>query len=65
MMVIADHTNDAAVAEAAVKQVETAYETTLSDGQEQLSGYYQEQRQRARRERRHPKASITGRASPP
>ena len=34
-MLIADRTNDAAVAETAAQQIETAYETTRSGGEEQ------------------------------
>ena len=48
MMVIADRTNDAILAEAAVRQIEAAYETTLSGGLEQWSAYYQEQLVKAR-----------------
>jgi tetratricopeptide (TPR) repeat protein len=43
MMVIADRTNDADLAEAGVRQIEAAYETTLSGGQKQWSAYYQKQ----------------------
>ena len=43
MMVIADRTNDAAIAEAAVRQIEMAYETTQSGGQEQWSAYFHAQ----------------------
>ena len=40
MMVIADRTNDAVVADAAVRQIEVACETTQKGGQEQWSAYY-------------------------
>ena len=43
MIVIADCINDAALAEAAVRQIETAYETAQSGGQEQGAAYYQMQ----------------------
>ena len=44
-MLIADRTNDAVVAETAVKQLETAYETMRSGGQEL---YFAEQLAKAR-----------------
>jgi hypothetical protein len=47
MAVITDRTNDAALAEAAVRQIEMAYETTKSGGQEQSSGYFYAQLPRA------------------
>jgi hypothetical protein len=47
MMVIADRTNDVALADAAVLQIEAAYETTQSGGQEQWSAYYHAQLPRA------------------
>jgi hypothetical protein len=43
MMIIADRTNDAALAEAAMRQIEAAYETTQSAGLEQSSAYFHEQ----------------------
>ena len=42
-MLIADRTNDAALAEAAVRQIEAAYETTRSGGQEQWSADFHAQ----------------------
>ncbi len=48
MMVIADRTNDVVVAEAAVKHIEAAYETTQSGGQEQWAAYFHGQLPRAR-----------------
>ncbi len=47
MMVIAERTNDAALAEAALGQIEEAYETTRSGGQEQWSAYFHAQLPRA------------------
>ena len=47
MIVIADRTNDAALAEAAVRQIEAAYEATQSGGHEQLSAYFHAQLPRA------------------
>ncbi len=38
LMLIADRTNDAALAETAVQQIETAYETERSGGQEHVGG---------------------------
>ena len=37
-----------AVAETAVRQIETAFETTRSGGQEQWAAYYEEQLPKAR-----------------
>ena len=48
MMVIAERTNDAALAEAALGQIEEAYETTRSGGQEQWSAYFEWQLANAR-----------------
>jgi hypothetical protein len=45
MMVIADR--DAVLAESAVRKIETAYEVTLSGGQEQWSTYYHLQLRKA------------------
>ena len=42
-MLIADLTNGANMAETAVRQIETAYETTRSGGDEQSSAYFQAQ----------------------
>jgi hypothetical protein len=42
-MLIADRTNDVALAETAVKQIETAPETSRSSGDERQSGYYEDQ----------------------
>jgi hypothetical protein len=47
LMVIADQTNDAAVAEAALRQIEVAYEVMRSGGQEQWSAFYSAQLRRA------------------
>jgi tetratricopeptide (TPR) repeat protein len=47
MMVIADLTKEADVAEAAVRQIEMAYETTQLEGDEQQSAYYRAQLPRA------------------
>jgi hypothetical protein len=46
MMVIADRTDDAALAETAVQQIEAAYEMTQSGGQ-QWAAYYRAQLPRA------------------
>jgi hypothetical protein len=43
MILIADRTNDAALAETAVTQIETAYETLRDGGQAPWAAYYQEQ----------------------
>ena len=43
MMLIADRTNDGALAEAAAGQIETAYETLRDAGQEQWAAFYQGQ----------------------
>ncbi len=43
MMLIADRTNDGAVADAAVRQIQTAYETERSGGDQQLSADFQTQ----------------------
>jgi hypothetical protein len=43
MMLIADRTNDGALAETAVQQVQAAYETLRDGGHEQWAAYYQEQ----------------------
>ena len=43
LMLIADLTDGANMAETAVRQIETAYETTRSGGDEQLSAYFQAQ----------------------
>ena len=40
MMLITDRSNDAAVAAIAVQQIETAYETTRSGGQEEWSAVF-------------------------
>jgi hypothetical protein len=47
MMVIADRTDDAALAETAVQQIEAAYEMTQSGGHEQWAAYYRAQLARA------------------
>lgn len=41
MILIADRTNDPAVVETAVQQIETAYETLHSGGQERWAAYYE------------------------
>jgi len=41
MMLIADRTSDGAVAQTAVQQIQTAYETARFGGHEQLSAYFQ------------------------
>jgi len=43
LMLIADRNNDAAGAEAALQQIETAYEVLRSAGQKQWSAYFSEQ----------------------
>src|SRR5271166_2991175 len=43
LMLIADRTNDVVVAETAVRQIETAYETLRSGGQEPWSAFYRAQ----------------------
>jgi len=48
LALIADRTNDAATAEIAVSQIETAYETLRSGGDEASSAYFQEQLTKAR-----------------
>ncbi len=48
LMLIADRNNDAAGAETALLQIETAYETTRSGGEEQLSAYFEAQLPKAR-----------------
>ncbi len=48
LMLIAERTNDLVVAETAVRQIETAYETLRSGGQEQWSAYFAEQLTKAR-----------------
>jgi len=48
LMLIADRTNDASVAETAVQQIETAYETTRAGGDEQLSAVFEAQLPKAR-----------------
>ena len=47
-MLIADRTDDLVVAETAVRQIETAYETLPSGGQEQWASYFAEQLTKAR-----------------
>jgi hypothetical protein len=47
MMVIADRINDAALAEAAVRQIETAYETKQLGGDEFGSSFFHSQLPRA------------------
>jgi hypothetical protein len=47
MMVIAGRNSDAALAEAAMRQIETAYETMQSGGHEQFAAYYRAQLPRA------------------
>jgi tetratricopeptide (TPR) repeat protein len=48
LMLIADRTNNAAIAEIAVGQIETAYETLRSGGQEQWAAELQERLPKAR-----------------
>jgi hypothetical protein len=43
MMLIADRTNDGALSATAFQQIETAFETERSGGQQQWAAYYQEQ----------------------
>jgi hypothetical protein len=43
LVLIADRNNDVASAKAALRQIETAYETGRSGGQEQSSAYFSEQ----------------------
>jgi hypothetical protein len=43
MMLIADRTSNAALAETAVQEIEATYETTSSSGQMVWAAYYQEQ----------------------
>ena len=47
-MLTANRTNDAAVAETAVTQIEAAYETLRDGGQAAWAAYYQEQMPKAR-----------------
>jgi hypothetical protein len=47
-MLIADRTNDLVVAETAVRQIETAYETVRFGGQEQSASYFEVQLAKAR-----------------
>ena len=47
-MLIADRNNDAAGAEAAVRQIETAYETARSGGDEHTSADFEAQLAKAR-----------------
>jgi len=47
-MLIADRNRDAAVAETAVGQIETASETARSSGQEPMAAYFEAQLTRAR-----------------
>ena len=48
LMLIVDRTNDVVIAETALKQLETAYETTRSRGNEHLSAVFQAQLVKAR-----------------
>jgi hypothetical protein len=48
IMVIADRTNDAAAADIAMSQIETAYETLRSGGDEGPSAYFEAQLTKAR-----------------
>jgi hypothetical protein len=47
-MLIADRTNDPVVAETAVRQIETAFETLRSGGQEQWAAYFEARLAKAR-----------------
>ena len=48
LMLIADRTSDPVVGDAAVRQIETAYEMLRSGGQEQWSAYFEAQLTKAR-----------------
>jgi tetratricopeptide (TPR) repeat protein len=48
MLMIADRKNDSALADAAVRQIQTAYETERSDGQQRLATFYEAQLLKAR-----------------
>jgi hypothetical protein len=43
MMLIADRANDGAIATTAFRQIQTAFETLRSDGQQQWAAVYQAQ----------------------
>ena len=48
LMLIADRTNDVVVAEAALQQIETAYDTARSADQAQMAAYFEVQLAKAR-----------------
>jgi hypothetical protein len=60
LMLIADRNNDSAKAETATKQIEAAYETARSAGQEPLAAYFQAQLTEAQTIRDRLKVSEDG-----